>query len=58
MKRTNAVIACALIALGASSAFAAPKAADAKAIVGSWKATAIIGTGETAMFASLDFARR
>jgi hypothetical protein len=40
MKRTIALIACAMLALGASSAFASPKAGDAKAIVGSWKATA------------------
>ena len=38
MKRTITILACAFIALGSSLAFAAPKTADAKAIVGSWKA--------------------
>jgi hypothetical protein len=40
MKRTIALITCALLALGASSAYATPKASDSKAIVGTWKATA------------------
>lgn len=39
MKRTITILACALIALGSGLAFAAPKASDAKAIVGTWKAS-------------------
>jgi hypothetical protein len=39
MKRTIALTMCALLALGASSVFAAPKTSDSKAIVGTWKAS-------------------
>jgi hypothetical protein len=39
MKRTITIFLCAFLALGSQFAFAAPKTADAKAIVGSWKAT-------------------
>jgi hypothetical protein len=39
MKRTIAVIICALLALGFGAVYAAPKTPDAKAIVGAWKAS-------------------
>lgn len=39
MKRTIAFLFCALLAFGSSAVFAASKAADAKAIIGTWNAT-------------------